>query len=602
MKPTAPDNQVVSTCKAQCRDCYRCLRSCPVKAIRMHGGQAEVVEEMCIACGTCIRHCPQDAKTYRRDLERVKAMLAEGHQLTASIAPSFVAALPGWKARRLGSALRKLGFARVAETAVAAWHVAQATAKHIRQNPENNWITSACPAAVEYIERYAPELVDAIVPVASPMVAHARMLKDEWPETKVVFFGPCVAKKAEADRAEHAGLVDAVLTFEELADWLGEEKIDLRRLEESRFDQTPGPEARLFPLEGGSLRTAGIVADLTDGQVIAAGGIDEIRDALDLAGQGQTGLVIEPLFCSQGCINGPAMDSQAPTVFHRKRELTGYAKDTAIDESVELDETKTAGTFQPHRVRTEQVSEDQIRNELERTGKAAPEEQLDCGACGYGSCREKAVAVLLGMAEPEMCLPYMRRLAEQRTDRIIETSPNGIVILDGHLNILSMNPAFRKMFQCTDALLGKRISRLMDPEGFEKLAAGATERLEMPGRHERYGLLCHQILYRLGEEDQYVGIFVNITRSQADKDKLHQLRAQTVFQAQQLLDHQLEMAQQMARLLGEGTAKGEGLVDKLMELADETATAEAEQNQPAGAAGRTKATGRRKNWLWDTST
>jgi uncharacterized Fe-S cluster-containing protein len=235
------------------------------------------------------------------------------------------------------------------------------------------------------------------------------------------------------------------------------------------------------------------------------------------------------------------------------------------------------------------VSEDEVRKVLAMTGKLSAEDHLDCGACGYPSCRAKAIAVAQGMAELEMCIPYMKRLAEQRTDRIIETSPNGIVILDEHLRILSMNPAFRKYFLCSDSSYGQPISYLMDPDPFEKLATGSEKSIETVVHHERYKLVCHEILYSLEDEKQYVGIFVNITHNRANKKKLDHIRAQTVMQAQELLEHQIRMAQTIAKYLGESTAQGEQLVDKLMELADED---ESPQNEKANG----------NQWLRDTYT
>jgi PAS domain S-box-containing protein len=232
------------------------------------------------------------------------------------------------------------------------------------------------------------------------------------------------------------------------------------------------------------------------------------------------------------------------------------------------------------------VTEEQIRHVLEITGKSREEDQLNCGACGYASCRDKAIAVIRGMAEPEMCIPHMKRLAEQRVDRIIETSPNGIVILDEHLRILHMNPAFRKFFLCSDAVYGQPISYLMDPESFVRLASGQEQMIENVVEHKRYDLTCHQILYPLREERQYVGIFVNITHSRANQEKLDQLRAQTVLQARELLDHQIRMAENLARFLGESTAKGEDLVEKLMLLTEEQ--------------GGEAALGKGNTWLRDT--
>ena len=212
------------------------------------------------------------------------------------------------------------------------------------------------------------------------------------------------------------------------------------------------------------------------------------------------------------------------------------------------------------------------------TGKAKEDDQLNCGACGYASCRDKAIAVIRGMAEPEMCIPHMKRLAEQRVDRIIETSPNGIVVLDEHLKILHMNPAFQKFFMCSESLCGQPIACLIDPEPFQRLASGQDQQIEMMAEHKKYGLICHQILYHLREENQYVGIMVNVTHHQANQEKLDRLRSQTVVQARELLEHQIEMAQRLAQFLGESTAKGEDLVEKLMLLADEVG----DKAQPKG--------------------
>lgn len=561
-------NQVVYTNKAHCRDCYRCLRVCPVKAIRMENGQAYVVAERCISCGTCIRECPQGAKQFRDDVERAARLLGSGEVVAASVAPSFGAVFADWEQKRLPSALRKLGFSYVGETAIGAYDVARETARLISRSPERSHVCTACPAVVSYVERYEPDRIDLLVPVVSPMLAHARHIRDAiGQETRVVFIGPCVAKKAEAERVENRGLVDCVLTFTELAEWFEREGIDLAGCEESRFSEEPMGDARFFPLVGGSMRTAHLETDLLAAGAVSVSGFDEVREALAGVGPGNPPQIIEPLFCEQGCINGPAMPARCG-IYRRRRDVIDYAASHPGPESDEPPAIDLCTRFRPERVQDDlEITEDHIREVLEKTGKAALENQLNCGACGYPSCREKAVAVIRGMAELEMCIPYMKRLAEQRTDRIIETSPNGIVILDEHLNIIHMNPAFRSFFMCSEAVLGRRISYLMDPDPFEKLASGSTDIITTAVRHDRYNLLCHEILYALPEEKQYVGIFVDITRSRMHKEKLDHLRAQTVSQARELLEHQIHMAQTIARFLGESTAQGESLLDKLMLLA-----------------------------------
>ena len=600
---TAPAiGPVVFTNKARCRDCYRCVRVCPVKAIRMHEGQANVVSQRCISCGTCVRECPQQAKSYRHDLGRARELFGPGVRVAASVAPSLAAVFPAWQRRRLPSALRQLGFAYVGETAIGAYHVAAATAQVVEKRPGQTHVCTACPAVVRFVECYRPAQTGSLVPVVSPMLAHARHIRQQWADdadVRVIFIGPCVAKKAEADRPENEGMVDCALTFVELAEWFQLEQIDLAACEETDFDEIPGGAARLFPLEGGSVRTSGWTADLLAETVVTASGFEEICTVLDSIVPGGAPQVIEPLFCRQGCINGPAMPGDR-NLFLRRGDVLHYAVTPAgnslairnalrgipnkgdegnaaegVPDSIRR--SSLAARFIAESIDSDlEVNEEQIRKVLAMTGKAKTEDQLNCGACGYPSCRDKAVAVLRGMAEPEMCIPHMKRLAEQRVDRIIETSPNGIVVLDEHLKILHMNPAFQKFFMCSEALCGQPIACLLDPEPFVRLASGQEKQIEMTTEHKKYGLVCHEILYPLREENQYVGILVNVTNHRASQQKLDHLRSQTVIQARELLDHQIAMAQRLAQFLGESTARGEDLVEKLMMLADEVGEGKAE--------------------------
>jgi iron only hydrogenase large subunit-like protein/uncharacterized Fe-S cluster-containing protein len=564
-----PARQVVFTNKAQCRDCYRCVRVCPVKAIRMHGGQAAVVEERCIACGTCVRECPQHAKSFRDDVEHTVRLLASGARVAASVAPSFAAVYPEWQQRRFTSALRQLGFCYVGETAIGAYHVARETAAIVAAQPHRALICTACPAVVRFVERYRPELVGNLVAVVSPMLAHARHIhRTLGDDVKVVFIGPCVAKKAEAERPEVAGLVDCALTFAELEQWFHREGIDLSEGEESDFDEIPEGHSRLFPLAGGCVRTAGWSTDLLSGEVRVASGFSEVCTALEALGEENVPHVLEPLFCPQGCINGPAMPD-ARNLFSRRGDVLRYAAAAPGKTPADVCRPELAARFTAAAEYEPAVSEEQIRAALEMTGKVRDEDRLNCGACGYSNCRDKAIAVIRGLAEPEMCIPHMKRLAEQRADRIVDTSPNGIVILDEHLKILRMNAAFRKFFMCSDALYGQSISNLLDPEPFERLASGQDHLIETTVEHRRYNLVCHQVMYPLTEERQFVGIFVNVTHSRNNEEKLDHLRTQTILQAQELLEHQLQMAENIARFLGESTAKGEDLVEKLMVLTEE---------------------------------
>lgn len=584
--------QIVYTNTAKCQDCYRCIRVCPVKAIKMKDGQAYVEDDRCIDCGTCIRECPQKAKTYRNDVEKVREILKTSKKCAVTIAPSFAAVYEEWQQSRLPSALRKLGFVYIAETAVGAFYSAQATAQILSANTQKSFIASACPALVNYITKYTPDLIERLVPVASPMTVHARMLKEKLGDDySIVFIGPCIAKKDEAEWIENDGLIDAVITFTELDELLELEEINLKNCEESGFDQSPSGDARLFALSGGLAKTASLSSDLLALDIISVTGFDEVKAAFDIASENKRSILVEPLFCSLGCINGPGICSDK-NVFDRRASVIEYAKRQSVY-TKPSEQITTDMSFEyksKYILEGLEFSEDEIMQVLDKIGNASPEKEFNCSACGYDTCRDKAVAVLSGMAEIEMCMPYMRRTAELKTDRIIESSPNGIVILDEHFKILHMNPAFRKFFMSSESVSGKPISYLMDPEPFVLLATSDDDIIETTAQHENYGLVCHQIIYRLKEEKQYVGIFVNITKNMADKTQLDELKAQTIQQAQELLNHQISMAQNIAKLLGESTARGEELVENLMKSSQGEKKKDITGNS------------RQKNWLWDMYT
>lgn len=585
----AVPDPIVYTYKAQCRDCYRCVRVCPVKAVRMTGGQAFDEPERCIACGRCVRECPQNAKRFRNDITAARELLRSGATVAVSVAPSFAGAFSDWERRCLPSALRRLGFAHVSETAVGAYYVARASAGCVAAAPEGQHILSACPAVVRYVEWYAPELTDRLTPVVSPMIAHARhLVRKLGAETRVVFIGPCTAKKAEAERPEFAGEIACVLTFIELREWLESEGIDLSACEESAFDEEPLGAGRAFALEGGSLRTGGMSTDPLALRTATVAGYEELREALAAMASDDSPLALEPLFCSAGCVGGAGMP-EGQGLFARRAALLRYAETrpgAQPEPEVAVARFPLETGFAPESRSRGEVSPELVRRALETTGKFAAEDELNCGACGYASCREKAEAVVLGMAEPEMCIPHMKRLAERRTDRIIETSPNGIVILDGKLTIVSMNAAFREMFSCSEAVCGRPISYLVDQHPFERVAAGEVALVNEVVTHQRYHLVTHQLIYAMPEDDQYVGIFVNITKSQADLRKLNQLRAQAVQQAEELLQRQIEMAEGIARTLGEGAARSEQLVASLVQLMHDDAE-RPQRGAPGGAAWRT---------------
>ncbi len=574
------EKHIVYTLTARCRDCYRCLKVCPVKAIKMRNGQAYVDEDRCISCGTCVRECPQKAKTYTSGIQEAMVALQESSMPVVSLAPSYRVFFPGWQRLRFIASLRMLGFKRIEETSITAPIVAQESIKNAAQREGKTSICTSCPATVNYIEKYMPHLAENMLSITSPMIAHARLIKSKFKEdSRVVFIGPCIAKKFESIRSEYYGIVDAVLTFEEALKWLEDENIDIKNCEESGLDAEARGDASFFPLSGGTFKTAGIDTIGFDGNYMPVDGADRVIDILSSENLGN--ILLEPLFCTGGCINGPGIRSET-NLFERRKLIikkndppshinTHNSHIDIVSESSQ--DTDTQYVFRPEYTSSKafihpQHTEEEIKAVLELTGKNSDEDMINCGACGYRGCREKAIAVLEGMAESEMCLPYMRRLAEQRTDRIIETSPNGIVVLDRDLKIIKMNPAFKKFFSVTDSFIGSDISIIIDPAPFEKLASGVAEKVDITENHIGHNITCHELFYPLKQDKQYVGIFVDITASQIDKSKIKKIKEQAANQAKELLERQIRMAQEIAWQLGENSAKTEALVRKLTDVAE----------------------------------
>lgn len=560
---------VVYTNKAVCRDCYRCIRACPVAAIKIKDNQASVIPEKCIACGTCINECPQDAKTYRNDIEKLKVYIDSEAKIAFGIAPSFASVFDDWEIKRLAFALRELGAVYVGETAIGAFYTAREVKNAVKVNNKNINICTACPAINSYIETYIPSLIPNLITVNSPMIAHAKLIKEKYKDVKFIFIGPCTAKKEEADRHENKNIVDVVLSFEELKELLNEKNINLKQCEEGEFDEVSEKNAKLFPLEGGLLKTAGLSTDTLSSKNIIISGIDEVKDVLENIKNSKEELLIEPLFCKHGCINGPLINSDKSN-FSKRNKLFEYSE-SAESKSINYNQNCNFTTsFSYSKVyKNKNYSEEQIQQALADAGKSDTQKQLNCGACGYKNCREQIIAVLDGIANPEMCIPYMRRLAENKSDLIITSDPNGVVVLDKDLKIISMNPAFKKMFYCSDSVHGKKISYLFDPEPFEQVLLQKDKVIRKKVKYDSYNLICHQTHYAINESNQVIGIFADITKSELNSKNLRNIKRDTVLSAQDLIEHQIEIAQQMAKFLGESTAKGEMLLNNFIDTLED---------------------------------
>jgi len=408
---------IVSTIPEKCKRCYTCVRECPAKAIKVEGGQAMVIEERCIACGNCVKVCAQKAKRIEDSTTDVKRLLAGEKRVFACLAPSFPAAFYPENPGKIIAAARKLGFSEVWEVAFGAELISKEYAKFFKTSLRtgNHVISSPCPAIVSFVEKYMPSLHDALTPIVSPMIAVARAIRHRYgPEVHIVFIGPCIAKKNEIRDPCVAGTVNAVLTYKELLTMFDEAKIVPEELQESGFDGPGCYLGRSFPISGGLLKTAGLSTDILENDILITEGKDRVMTVLKELAEGKSqARLFDMLFC-EGCINGPKMLNDL-SVFARKEILADFVNEQSrsttqkefAESLAEFEGIDLSRGFTRQTLTLLQPKKEEIAQALQTMKKFVPEDQLNCGACGYPTCREKAIAVCQGLAEPEMCLPYL---------------------------------------------------------------------------------------------------------------------------------------------------------------------------------------------------
>lgn len=572
----------ITTSKVKCRDCYKCLRSCPVKAISIKSGEnktelyAEVIKEKCIHDGRCVLTCPQKAKIPRDETARVKELLSSGVNIAASVAPSFAGALPLADPGLLPAALKRLGFTLVQETAVGAEMVSN---EQKEKAARGSTISSACPVIINLVERYYPSLITYLSPLVSPMIAHARLLKLQNPGIKVVFIGPCLAKIGEAISTDPTGAVDFAIGFNHLWDWLQDENLDLEKLTPSDFDGYRPNHARLFPLEGGELYASTRGADMMDKDILAVSGLEnciEIMDSLsDEKKPGQLPKFIEMLACSGGCLNGPMTLTGQNLLTGRHRLIKYYTsnkpdKDAKLPVFTEDVLSKLLyRQYEDRKLPLPNPDEETMKSILGQTGKLRPEDELNCGACGYGSCREKATAVFHGYAEPQMCIPYMRTRAESMSNLVLHTTPNGIIVVDNNLTVLELNPAAESIFRYpASRAAGNPLSDILDPVHFIR-AIEEKRLIKLEEAYPSIDKITSQIIFPLVSEKVVIGIFIDITEERRQQAQLDEVKEQTIRRAREVIEKQMMVAQEIAGLLGETTAETKILLSKLIKLMQE---------------------------------
>ena len=546
--------------KSNCKNCYKCIRHCPVKSIRFSGNQANIVGNECILCGQCFVVCPQNAKEIADETERVKVLIDSGAPVIASVAPSFIANYDGVGFEELKAALKKLGFADAEETAVGATIVKREYERLLNEDNRNILISSCCHSVNLLIQKYYPSCLPYLADVLSPMQAHCKDIKQRYSSAKTVFIGPCVAKKDEADY--YTGITDAVLTYEELTEWFEAAGI----VPEKKLDKSDESLARFFPTTGGILKTMqkNMRPDYT---YLAVDGVENCMAALHDIEEGNIEhCFIEMSACAGSCIGGPVMEK-----YHRMPVRDYYAVahyagkkdfDVAQPDAFTLrKEMEYIGRKLPY------PSESEIREALHRMGKLRPEDELNCGSCGYNTCREKAVAIIQGKAEVSMCLPFLKERAENFSDNIINNTPNGIVVLNDKYEVQQINRAALKLMNIPreSDVMGEPIIRILDPKPFMDVQrTGRTVRDEKVYLAE-YDKYIEQTIVLDKEYKALICIMRDVSDEEQQKQRKEELSRQTVETADKVVDKQMRIVQEIASLLGETAAETKIALTKLKE-------------------------------------
>ncbi|HCL02360.1 MAG TPA: histidine kinase [Lachnoclostridium phytofermentans] len=561
---------VIGFKEAKCKNCYKCVRNCDVKAITVKDAQAYIMNDKCILCGHCLEVCPQNAKTLISDLERVKGYLKEGCQTVVSLAPAYLGVLKYNTPGQVISALLKLGFTAVRETAEGAAYVTREYDKLIAAGEMDNIITTCCPSLNDLVEIYYPSLTKYLAPVVSPMIAHGKIIREQYgPNVKVVFLGPCISKKREAESDPRTiGIVDAVINFKELEEWLSEEGIDIFTQPDTPPDNPNPLVNRLYPISSGVLSSVVASKNTSDHyRKFYVHGINNCIDLLESMNRGEiTGCFIEANICNGGCIKGPAIDRTRISRFKVKLDMEESIPKAPINEEdffmkspIHFDKF-----FLDRSPKDPVPREKEVMQILSKIGKTKPEDMLNCGACGYATCRDKAIAVYQGKAELNMCIPYMHERAQSMANFVLDTTPNIIIIVDAEMKIMEFSAAAEKYFNTPRSVAKEMyLYEFIDHGNFQTVLETQKNIIGKRVLYEDRNLATLQTIVYSKEQNCVLGIFNDISHQEELDRQAYKVKVETIEMAQRVIDKQMKVAQEIAGLLGETTAETKVTLTKL---------------------------------------
>ncbi|MCT4615645.1 MAG: 4Fe-4S binding protein [Marinifilaceae bacterium] len=569
-------HQPIYTENTNCQDCYKCIRNCDVKAIKIKSHKASVIDDLCIACGKCIDVCPANAKKMRNDISYVKMLLAQGKKIIVSLAPSYLSEFNGISKSKMISNLKKMGFHSVSETAIGAEITTSKVREWLKEKTSGVFYSSCCPVVVELICKYYPNLKEKISPFSSPVIAHAEFLKKQIDsDTEIIFIGPCVGKKKEIDK--YPELLSASLSFKELREWAKEEGLDFepdnQDYKKEEFYPFEAKNGSVYPIDGGMIDGLSKGIEALSTNMMSFSGLDEIREILDNAENFDTdkALFLELMACKGGCVNSYSSSTKGAIAQKRIKIISDNKINKEQGSSIKQEDAKEIHIKNKflqegiEKIKSLEYSEEQIHDALKYIGKLSDEDCLNCGGCGYQSCRNFVIALLEGKAERNMCVSYMRNVAQNKATVLLQKMPYGVVIVDDRLEIVESNLNFAKMmgedveriFQLKPGLEGADMKKLFPfHKYFSNLIHSGEDEVQ---KDIRFGDKLYSLsIFTLQPKRLVCGIIHNL--------KMPELRREEVIKrSQKVIRKNLETVQKIAFLMGENASETESILNSIVE-------------------------------------
>jgi iron only hydrogenase large subunit-like protein/uncharacterized Fe-S cluster-containing protein len=572
--------------ETECRECYKCVDRCPVKAVEVRDGRVSVSPERCIFCGNCVRACPAHARKARNDVGAVKRLLEQGKKTFVSLAPSFSSEFFGCSPRQLTAAIKQLGFSAVSETALGADYVSAGVAASLKEAKEASegkngqgktagqklFLSSACPAVVLYLKRYAGAFVPYLNDRASPLLAHARLLRALYGKgINVVFIGPCIAKKCEADQFKE---IDAAITFSELKEWFDEEGVNpylTGGTPDDDFVPRRAAKGAFYPVDGGMIISMRKYEGFSKRASMVISGINTIAETFNAATRPaglETPLFLELLACEGGCVNGPCATRDAQAITRRARLLC-YAEsaDDVLDAQTAAYPIPLSGELATVELKPVSHSPEEIRRALEQTGKYRASDEYNCSKCGYRTCRDFAAALLEKRSEKTMCAPYMRSLAQKKANGLMNAMPGGVVIVEKTMRVIECNRRFaslmggeiEELYDITAQLAGFNLNTIPQVAiHFEDVFSHASGEVGFECDVRIEARILHLNVFVIEKGEIAAGVFTDVTVPQVRRDR-------TIAKVRDVIAKNVKTVQKIAFLLGENAAETEAILNSIIE-------------------------------------